>query len=75
MARMLAKLHDVEEFRDARAALLAAQLLELQQRILDVLLGRKHREQIERLEDEADGPRAELGQLRPGCGRRCRGRR
>ena len=44
-------------------ALLPRQLRELQQRILDVLLRGQHREQVERLEDEADGARAQVGEL------------
>jgi hypothetical protein len=46
-----------------RSRALPADLGHLQQRILDVLLGRQDRQQVEGLKDEADGSRTDLGEF------------
>ncbi len=56
---------DADQFQVSEHALAALILVEpeVQQRILDVLRGRQHRHQIEGLEDEANLPGAQIGQL------------
>src|SRR5690349_6307743 len=54
MASIFGESDDVEKTRDAGASLAGIDVLELQQRILDVLFCGKNGQQVERLEDEAD---------------------
>jgi hypothetical protein len=63
VARKLAELDDVQKSSDALAAPVAIDLLELQQRVLDVLFGGQHGQKVECLKDEADGSRAQIGEL------------
>lgn len=63
MVGVFRKADDIEEVCDASLPLFTRQILAVKQRIFDVFGGREHGQQIERLEDEADGSRAQVGQL------------
>ena len=54
---------DVQIMRDALRTFGLRQLLDLQQGILDVLGCGEDRQEIERLEDEADGATAQIGEF------------
>src|SRR5260370_34803094 len=69
VAREARQLDDLQIRRHTLFPLPAVDFLELEQGIFHVLLGGEHREQIERLEYEADGASAEFGEL-IGCASR-----
>src|ERR1700730_17261178 len=63
VASELAQLDDIEKPGDAFATLVAINLVELQQRVLDIFFSGQHGQKVEGLKDEPDGSRAQVSEL------------